>query len=187
MASLQGKYEEYRRLNQEVSFHRENAERNRNYCITLFAALSGFAIKESIPALFVIAWGIVFYYWRTYNITYQNTVKISRYISAYLEGEDTGLHWETRVEEKGQPTARSRVVSASCTSPHAIMSLACLVGLIVYCIPWRSSYLWALIGSISALLAIGLNCLLALKISNKPWAEMRKEWRRFWEASPPQG
>ena len=140
-ARTQGLLEEYRALRAEIVAHMQMQRQSQSTFVLLAAGLLGYAFTNMNPFVCLLAWAITLYYWRSYRTENHSIVRLSRYIVQFLEepGGVPGLAWEKRIgradevaQEQGWPyrTACRRVLH-QLLSPHALLSLASVLGTIV--------------------------------------------------------
>ena len=97
---LEGKREEYKTLRAEILLHTDIIERNIIACLTTTGVALTFGLKESKPSILLLSCVIPIYFWLQHRGHRVGMAKLAAYISVFLENEETGLFWETRLRDQ---------------------------------------------------------------------------------------
>src|SRR5438067_5417646 len=97
---LEGIKEEYRTLRAEILMHSDVVEKNIIACITTTGVALTFGLKESKPSILLLSCVIPLYFWLQHRTHRVGIAKLAAYISVFLESEETGLLWETRLRDQ---------------------------------------------------------------------------------------
>jgi len=173
--------EEYRALHQELSFVREKRQRDRNYALTLFAALVGYGLVHNTSLLFVGAWILAIIYWIEFNDATEKMFQIGRYLEIFIESRDSGLRWYGIVKQEGNTKRDDKITDLrkGHFSPHAVMFIlgAILVfrGYAQKITPETTHELFPYI------VAVGLYLIISTHVvsTNK---QRRNKWTETWQA-----
>ena len=97
---LEGIREEYKTLRAEILLHSDIVEKNIIACITATGIALTFGLKESKPLILLLSCVIPIYFWLQHRSHRVGIAKLAAYISVFLESEETGLLWETRLRDQ---------------------------------------------------------------------------------------
>jgi hypothetical protein len=91
--------EEYKTLRTEILQHSDIAEKNIIACITVTGVALTFGLKESKPSILLLSCVLPIYFWLQHRSHRVSVAKLAAYISVFLENDESGLFWETRVRD----------------------------------------------------------------------------------------
>jgi hypothetical protein len=121
--NFNGLLEEYRTLRTEILQHSDIVEKNIVACVTVTGVALTFGLKESKPSILLLACVLPIYFWLQHRSHRVSVAKLAAYISVFLEGEHSGLHWETRLRDKRlrMPLSRTPYVLRSFLYPYPVL------------------------------------------------------------------
>jgi len=92
-----GSLEEYKTLRSEILRSFDAADKNILACITANGLALAYGAKESNSYILVFACMLPIYFWIQHALYRTEVAKLSAYIIVFLESQETGLMWETRI------------------------------------------------------------------------------------------